>query len=45
MSAEIVTKVQDMKKKKKRTRAAIGNYTKTNLIELSEIIEKKKKKI
>lgn len=40
MSAEIVTKVQDMLKEATWTRAAIGNYTKNNLIELSEIIEK-----
>lgn len=42
MSAEIVTKVQDMLKEATWTRAAIGNYTKNNLIELSEIIEKAK---
>ena len=42
MSAEIVTKVQEMLKEATWTRAAIGNYTKNNLVELSEIIEKAK---
>jgi len=42
MSAEIVTKVQEMLKEETWTRAAISNYTKNNLIELSEIVEKAK---
>lgn len=42
MSAEIVTKVQEMLKEETWTRASITNYTKNNLIELSEIMEKAK---
>lgn len=42
MSAEIVSKVQEMLKEETWTRAAISNYTKNNLIELSEIVEKAK---
>ena len=38
MSAEIITKVQDMLKEETWTRASITNYTKNNLIELSEIL-------
>jgi transcription elongation factor GreA-like protein/transcription elongation GreA/GreB family factor len=39
MSEELVNKVQEMLKEETWTRAAIGNYTKNNLMELSTIIE------
>lgn len=42
MSAEIISKVQEMLKEETWTRAAISNYTKNNLIDLSEIVEKAK---
>ncbi len=42
MSAEIIEKVQEMLKEETWTRAAISNYTKNNLAELSEIVEKAK---
>src|SRR5574344_2914818 len=40
MSEELVNHVQEMLKEETWTRAAIGNYTKNNLIELAGIVEK-----
>jgi transcription elongation factor GreA-like protein len=40
MSEELVNHVQEMLKEETWTRAAIGNYTKNNLMELSAIVEK-----
>lgn len=42
MSEELVTKVQEMLKEETWTRATISNYTKNDLIALSEIVEKAK---
>ncbi len=40
MSEELVKSVQEMLKEETWTRATISNYTKNNLMELSEIVEK-----
>src|SRR5574344_656763 len=40
MSEELVNEVQGMLKEETWTRAAIGNYTKNNLTQLSEIVGK-----
>ena len=40
MSEELVNQVQEMVKEETWTRAAIGNYTKNNLVELAGIVEK-----
>ncbi len=42
MSEELVKSVQEMLKEETWTRAAISNYTKNNLIELAEIVQKAK---
>lgn len=43
MSEELVTKVQEMLKEETWTRATISNYTKNDLIALSEIVENARK--
>jgi transcription elongation factor GreA len=42
MSAETVSKVEEMLKEEKWTKAAISNFTKNKLIELSEILDQAK---